>query len=123
MSQFTVDAVDTIEQIEERLTGQMVELGAELVVDELVLLLRGWMEAAGRERPWRDDLTADSMAEKLKFFGRYVNIAPEVERLWHRLRRFVPALHRRRSSRSRGGTFNQMSSSSCAKSRIRSVSS
>lgn len=92
MSQFTVDASDTIEQVEERLTRQLIELGAELVVDELVLLLRGWMDAAGRERPWRDDLTADSMAEKLKFFGRYVTIAPDVERLWHRLRRFVPAL-------------------------------
>jgi len=90
LSRFELDASSTIDDVEEQLRTQLITVGAALAVDELVDLLRGWIDRVARTRDWQADLTADSLTDSLTLMSRYLTVAAPVERLWHRLREAVP---------------------------------
>lgn len=86
LSRFEIDATHTIEDLESKLRDQLVVLGGDLAIDELVVLLGGWIGKLARATDWHDDITAESLNEKLAILARYLSVAPETQRLWHRLR-------------------------------------
>lgn len=90
LSRFEIDADSSAHDLELELRAQLDALGGSLPSDELIDLLGGWLARIARASSWHDDLTADSLSEKLALVALYLALDPETVHLWHRLRATSP---------------------------------
>ena len=79
------------DDVENDLRSALDSIGAECSADQLVNALAGWIARVARLRD-PVAVTAESLLHEIKLLRRYLDERPEVEALWHRLRKFSPTL-------------------------------
>jgi hypothetical protein len=89
LARFDLDDTSSLDDVETELHTLVEASGAAVLVDELILFLRGWIDTHARTREGGADLTAESLTEQLSVIARHLNVPVAVEQLWNRLRETV----------------------------------